>query len=503
MQRLAQTASNDNNDLIVAVTNELTRAVRRTTRSSSFAERERVAMEISNEAVRRALQTFLEELASQDDETEIHFGTEIYRPHQPGEMKYHSLCGALHVRRWTYRMKGVRNGPTIVPLELRAGLIEHATPALAYAVAQGYANAPIRSVRRDLEAAHRVPPSRATLERIAKAIGTDAKSELMALERRVRASESIPANATGITLGMDRTTVPMEEPCEGAADGGICVRYRMAYAGTVALTDREGNVLKSWRYANPAHEGPLQLVRRMMNDLRRALDAKPRLHIGVVQDGAPELWSIVEDALRAEGRVKRWHKAIDMYHLMERVSKALDVVEPDEKKRFTQIAEWKRQLLRDDGAIARIARYFELRVGWLRSHRERERQVLLASGWVFVEHGLLAPAPRSASLPAPPPPRRWNQKQSEEIDRILGCYLLNPRMFRYARLARLGLHVGSGVTEGACKSLITTRAKRSGQRWHKRGISAVLTLRSLLASDRFDAFWRRFARRYAPLAAAA
>ncbi len=76
-------------------------------------------------------------------------------------------------------------------------------------------------------------------------------------------------------------------------------------------------------------------------------------------------------------------------------------------------------------------------------------------------------------------------------------------MFRYARLTRLGLHVGSGVTEGACKSLINMRAKRSGQRWHKPGISAVLTLRSLVASERFDAFWTRFSRRYAPLADAA
>jgi hypothetical protein len=48
------------------------------------------------------------------------------------------------------------------------------------------------------------------------------------------------------------------------------------------------------------------------------------------------------------------------------------------------------------------------------------------------------------------------------------------------------------VTEGACKFLITTRAKRSGQRWTKRGISAVLALRSLLASERLAAFWKLF-----------
>jgi hypothetical protein len=76
-------------------------------------------------------------------------------------------------------------------------------------------------------------------------------------------------------------------------------------------------------------------------------------------------------------------------------------------------------------------------------------------------------------------------------------------MFRYASMLDLGLHIGSGVTEGACKSLIATRAKRSGQRWHETGIDAVLTLRSLALSNRFDPFWRRFAKRYRPLEKAA
>ena len=37
--------------------------------------------------------------------------------------------------------------------------------------------------------------------------------------------------------------------------------------------------------------------------------------------------------------------------------------------------------------------------------------------------------------------------------------------FRYASIAKLGLHIGSGVTEGACKSLVTARVERSGRRW--------------------------------------
>jgi hypothetical protein len=39
------------------------------------------------------------------------------------------------------------------------------------------------------------------------------------------------------------------------------------------------------------------------------------------------------------------------------------------------------------------------------------------------------------------------------------------RRIRYASLRRPGMPIGSGATEGACKSAIATRFKRGGQRW--------------------------------------
>jgi hypothetical protein len=63
-------------------------------------------------------------------------------------------------------------------------------------------------------------------------------------------------------------------------------------------------------------------------------------------------------------------------------------------------------------------------------------------------------------------------------------YINVPHYFRYASLNALGLHKGSGVTEGACKSLIAKHTARGGQRFRPRGISAVLAVLSLLDSDR-------------------
>jgi hypothetical protein len=69
----------------------------------------------------------------------------------------------------------------------------------------------------------------------------------------------------------------------------------------------------------------------------------------------------------------------------------------------------------------------------------------------------------------------------------------NDRM-RYAKLVVRGLPVGSGVTEGACKSLVQIRAKGCGQRWLEDGLDTVLLLRGLFMSDRLPAAFRELAR---------
>ncbi len=62
----------------------------------------------------------------------------------------------------------------------------------------------------------------------------------------------------------------------------------------------------------------------------------------------------------------------------------------------------------------------------------------------------------------------------------------NSDRLRYATLMRRGFPIGSGITEAACKSVVTQRNKRSGQRWHSEGVEAVPALRSHLLNDRLD-----------------
>jgi hypothetical protein len=57
-------------------------------------------------------------------------------------------------------------------------------------------------------------------------------------------------------------------------------------------------------------------------------------------------------------------------------------------------------------------------------------------------------------------------------------YLRNRlRYMRYAEYRRLGVPLGSGVTEAACKTVYTQRLKLSGMRWQKAGAQTILDLR--------------------------
>ena len=62
---------------------------------------------------------------------------------------------------------------------------------------------------------------------------------------------------------------------------------------------------------------------------------------------------------------------------------------------------------------------------------------------------------------------------------------------RYAEYRRLGLPIGSGVTEAACKTVFTQRLKLSGMRWKKAGAETILKLRVILLSGVWEQVYER------------
>lgn len=459
---------------------EVTRALRRAVDAqlgvdATFEQRERLALALANDATRQFLQDDLEEIAERHG-THVEVDGRLYQRHEPGTVRYYTLCGAMDLERWTYREVGVRNGPTIVPVDLDAGIVEQATPALGYRVTLGYAKDHMRSCEEDMRADHRCPPSRSTLERMAKAIGAEATRVAPRITPRLRSAERVPEGTVAIALGLDRAAVPMEEALTAGEDlprrrkarrrpyarqqpAPVAVHYRMAYVGTISFHDAEGTMLESRSYTAAAHESPTdRLVTPLMADLRQALRQAPTLAVGVIQDGAPELWNLLPPAVVAEPLVTRCFEAIDRYHLNERLGEVLRVLEPDATMRATHLAAWNDSLDCNDSAIYRIRAGIRTAYADAVARQDTTAQEQLAPHVTYLDN--------------------------------------NASLMRYARLRDVGLPVGSGVTEAACKSVIQQRTNGRSQRWRPEGLDAVLTVRSLHVSARLPRFWAHLARTY-------
>lgn len=69
-------------------------------------------------------------------------------------------------------------------------------------------------------------------------------------------------------------------------------------------------------------------------------------------------------------------------------------------------------------------------------------------------------------------------------------YLFNHRSrIRYHLFRQAGYPLGSGTVESACKLVMQERMKQAGMRWSREGAQAMLALRSVLLSDRWDEVW--------------
>jgi len=451
---------------------QLKEAARRALPVGSFADREEAMLALLDEAGRGLLEEDLQGLADSCGDRVLVGGVE-YKKHEQGTVQYYCLGGTLRVRRASYRLVGVHNGPTVVPLELMAGLAEGATPALAYNVLHGYGQRDMRQHAESLAAAHRVPPPRATLERMGKRLAKATHEAAPRVEALLRQTEKVPDGARAVCMGLDRTSVPMAEeraasaptkpkrerrkPRKRRPPKPIDVNFRMAYVGTVSIVNEHGEALVTRRYASPACDDPAKLVAKMTADVRAAIRRDPTLIVGTMQDGAPEMWSLTRDGLsrlRQQGVILRWEEGIDRYHLLERLGAALELIEPSAAERTRQLSDWNDRLDAQDSAIDSIERQLEAHYGELPSAKREQL-------W---EHLV---------------------------------YLANNKdRMRYVTLSASGLPIGSGVTESAAKTVVGRRAKNSGQRWSEPGLRGVLTLRALHQSNRLPRFWSHLSRRY-------
>lgn len=81
------------------------------------------------------------------------------------------------------------------------------------------------------------------------------------------------------------------------------------------------------------------------------------------------------------------------------------------------------------------------------------------------------------------------QDAAKKLRDTIRYFQANENRMQYPQYRKMGLHIGSGVVESACKQF-GARLDQAGMRWSEAGAGAIATLRSLKLSGRWDQYWQ-------------
>lgn len=366
---------------------------------------------------------------------------------------YMSQAGEVPVMHSLYRRAGDRNGRSVDPVGLRAGVVDGvwlpgAARDMAYLLSQGTS----REAQATAHEMGRLPYSRSSFERVGHAVGETYVAQHQHVEQLVIEEYQVPRGVSSISASLDRVSLPMEEPRprprgrprKGAPKKPIERVYRMAYCGTVTLHDAEGSAIHTIRYGTMPEGDAAALCEGLASDVVAIRRKRRGLPVTLLSDGAPEMCNRLDEAFDAgtfEG--VELHRLIDFWHAVEKLSAAALVVAGKDAA-STLVARWKLLLLNRADA------------------REQILDELVASEREHVRVG-----------------------DERPVHDAITYLTNNAERMNYAAARMRKLPIGSGNVEATCKSLVGVRMKRPGSRWKTDTGEHVLHLRALALSDRW------------------
>lgn len=355
-------------------------------------------------------------------------------------VKVLGLHGDLVVSRALYRQADVRNGPTIDPVSLRAGLLECVTPAAFAAIGRLQATMPSREAEDLCTELGVLPTSRSSLERIGSRVGQRVEAQAIEAEEAFFDDFEVPAEAKTLLVSVDRAAIPEEEPREPTAadiaagtQRPVTVAWRMGFCAMWALYNDGGEIVFMRRYAHMAKGGAQAIELSLAGDTHEILSARPDLRVVTVGDGAPEMQTLLQAAAQGPDVTR----LLDYWHLAEKLGAALAALGKGAVAMLDAYQAW---LFEDDAAIQRVEA--DLR---RRAARRRDPPEAVLQALTYIEN--------------------------------------NRDLMRYATARAQGLPIGSGGVEATCKTIVGMRMRRPGARWLYDGGQAVLRLRAATTSS--------------------
>jgi hypothetical protein len=356
-----------------------------------------------------------------------------------------TLFGTIEFARLRYESVGKVCG-SIFPLEIELGLVHGFTPALRDRAGQymAEAGASQRSVLQRLKTCHDVDIGTARL----LAVCTHTAAEFAAVRQALvvarilellhQAYHSRGPHKPVLAVGRDGVTMPMKSSLE----------FRVASVATIAVYDRSGNRLGTVYLAHqPESMQPTtsQQLTAILRDVIRQWQLPDPRFCYVTDCGANETGYYFRTLRclrdpRQPHRYIRWQRIVDFYHVMERLTIMGESL---------------------FGAGRRAQAWAKKQALILRDKPNGAFRVL---------HSAAALRARC----------KLSKERAKKFDTAYGYIRKRTRYMKYAEYKRQGLPISSGVTEAACKTIVTQRLKLSGMKWQLDGsCQTILTLRTI------------------------
>jgi hypothetical protein len=368
-----------------------------------------------------------------------------------------TLFGQIRLRRVGYRPSDKSGDATLFPLALALGLIHGATPALAERAAGLMSDTGMtqQAVLKRLRQDHGVGWGVKKLREVTAFVSAEMAEQQQEvqveklLELLRQATDSRGSHKPVLSVGRDGITLGMR--CQG---GSV---HEVASCGTVTVLDRRGRRLGTvyLAYVPEFGQGTMskQLTQLLEETLKRWEGPLPRL--SYVTDSGDNETSYYDKVLSRmkhprTGEPLEWIRVADYYHASERLWTMAELLFGKGSRATTWVRKMQKWLLKPSGAY----------------------RVLHSAAALKQLHEL-----RNTKL------KEFNKAYRYLRDRM-------PYM-GYAAYRKLGIPLGSGVTEAGCKTVYTQRLKLSGMRWQKAGAQRILQLRVLRLSGVWDMAYQR------------
>lgn len=399
-----------------------------------------------------------EDLAASDvDVPAIEVEGATYRRVLRAEETYMTAAGPVRVERTLYKDRTDEWERAIVPMELKAGIIGGFwTPTAARQAGWIVAHMTPQTAEELFARLGHMAPSKSSLDRLPKLLADRWNDDRKGFEQALRDAMVVPEEAVTVMASLDGVLAPMKNGgavnirAATAARGQIAkgpAGYKEVGCATLSFCDKDGKCLAAVRMARMPEPHKASLKEALKAELAVALEQRPDLRLVKGADGANDNWTFLAKDLPPGDEV------VDFFHAAEHLSDAVAAAYGDgtveARRRFNDL---RHVLLEEEGGVKKIIR--------------------------SLMH-LRARHPRSA-----------------KIATELAYFRKRQKRMRYAEMKAQGLPIGTGVTEAACKTLVSQRLKQSGMRWGHDGGQAILNLRSWAQSERFDQAWAMLAATY-------